>query len=282
MPASLLHKSELESLLTGPTPIISAFGTAPVNYTLKEASVDLSIGDIFVPGTSKDEPGGLANARDEIPLGQGQTVVIRTAEQLALPKGISAIGFPPSTEISLPGLLTTNPGLVDPGFTGPLHLTVINMGKEPFTLRRGDRIMRLLIFRNPNVSGGPDAGQVSPLTEKVMSKLSHEFLDVSDRAKTAATEAISTSDRRTRLFAIWLPILTIVAAAVGAYIASYQALKSDFVSRDENLTAQIAATNERVAKLETREATATEMRDLRDAVTRLQDQVSTSRKKANE
>src|SRR5262249_24020852 len=134
-------------------------------------SLDLTIGEIFIPGTSPDDLGGSNRAKREHNLGQGHTAVIRTREILRMGPHRAAIGFPPA-HVSLKGLLMTNPGHIDPGYEGPLHCTVINMGQESYALNRGDRLIRVLIFemddgqqRAPLPGGlpvGPTPSQISP------------------------------------------------------------------------------------------------------------------------
>jgi dCTP deaminase len=101
---------------------------------IQAASLDLSIGGIFVPGTEPDKPGGAYTPLTEVNLAQGHTAVIRTKEKLHVGPRLAGIAFPPAS-LSLKGLLTTNPGHVDPGYHGPLHLTVINMSRLPFGLK---------------------------------------------------------------------------------------------------------------------------------------------------
>jgi deoxycytidine triphosphate deaminase len=92
------------------------------NEQIKPASLNLTIGEIFVPGAAKAELGGVDNPiTNHFPLEQGATVVIRTAEIVRLIDNRSAIAFPPS-HVSLKGLLMTNPGHVDPGYVGPLSV----------------------------------------------------------------------------------------------------------------------------------------------------------------
>lgn len=62
-----------------------------------------------------------------------------------MPAKLAGIGFPP-TSVSAKGVLMTNPGHVDPGFIGHLQFTLINMGKDRFTLAQADRIVTLLLF----------------------------------------------------------------------------------------------------------------------------------------
>lgn len=39
------------------------------------------------------------------------------------------------------------PGVIDPGFTGELMACVINLGKEPITIKRGDRVAQLIFHK---------------------------------------------------------------------------------------------------------------------------------------
>jgi len=75
----------------------------------------------------------------------GETVVIRTREVLNLSNKTAAIGFPPSS-MSRKGILTTNPGHVDPGYKGVFHITLINMGRREYPLQEGKLIITLLFF----------------------------------------------------------------------------------------------------------------------------------------
>ena len=45
------------------------------------------------------------------------------------------------------GLLMTNPGHVDPGYSGRLHLTVINMSRSDMVLRCKDAILTVIFYK---------------------------------------------------------------------------------------------------------------------------------------
>ena len=107
--------------------------------------MDLHIGDIFLPGVSDNDLGSHKKPLTQYPLPEGHTAVVVTAETLHLKGSIGAFGFPPSS-VSFQGLLTTNPGHVDPGYSGRLRFAVINMGKATYTLRRGAIIASLFFF----------------------------------------------------------------------------------------------------------------------------------------
>lgn len=49
--------------------------------------------------------------------------------------------------LPLNGMLIVNIGYIAPGYVGKLHFTVINLGKENLTLRKGDIITALLLFK---------------------------------------------------------------------------------------------------------------------------------------
>lgn len=161
------------------------------NSRIQPASVDLTIGDIFLPEMYEDQKGSIQNPFHYYDLRSGHTAIVQTKEELDLPSDLAAIGFPPS-RVSSRGLLMTNPGHVDPGYKGRMKFTVINMGRESYPLKTGDMIVTLLFFRldppakksfserNPNIPG--NVGQ------EELSKLGRDFLDVERRAANIATK----------------------------------------------------------------------------------------------
>ena len=52
----------------------------PGDERIKRASLDLTIGKIFLPETPPGNLGGINNPRQKTPLSQGQTALIETAE----------------------------------------------------------------------------------------------------------------------------------------------------------------------------------------------------------
>lgn len=169
---------------------------------IKGASLNLKIGKIFVPGKDLLELGSVGKPLSVFSLKQGATVVIKTSQKIKLNARQTAIMFPPN-HVSLKGLLMTNPGHVDPGFEGYLHVTIINMGSEPAELRVGDQVIRLMVFeldRNVQNPYGPGS---DPVTEELMKNLSFDFFDISDRIKSE----IENQERKTKILAIVLPII---------------------------------------------------------------------------
>jgi dCTP deaminase len=189
---------------------------------IQAASVDLHIGGIFVPGSTPGALGSSASPRTDLALGAGATAVVSTHETCRFPESIGAICFPPA-RVSSKGLLTTNPGHVDPGFKGRLSFTVINMGREPYALKAGDAIVTLLLFElSPSAALGysqrrSGAVRDKPVNDELLNRLSHDFLDVTKRAESAA----KTEEHRARRWALIagaIPTsLTLILAVVGLW-----------------------------------------------------------------
>lgn len=231
--ASLLRDSEIEDRLRAPVSLIDNFDLTVLGTPrspVKGASLELTIGDIFVPGIEYPNLlGGVGNPRAQLSLGSGQTAVLRSREKVRMPKDVAGIGFPPSTRVSLAGLLSTNPGHIDPDYTGHLHLTVVNIGKDDFYLRRGDRFMRVLLFELSGESSFPIGEPPSPLTEELLNRLSHDFLDVDNRARKAAkAEELSLRARQ-----VWATVFT-------AFVTAALALGYQFYSQQKELVSQIS------------------------------------------
>jgi len=149
MAVRLLKDDELVGYVSGTKPLITGV-PQPANWygddsPIQPSSIDLHIGDIFLPGVKKDDPGGVFRPKTEHILGPGRTAVVLTQEEFQLPGDIAGIGFPPS-HVSFQGILMTNPGHVDPGYAGPMRFTVINMGSQDYILRRGDEIVTMLLI----------------------------------------------------------------------------------------------------------------------------------------
>src|SRR5262245_2776088 len=117
----LLRDSQIQDLLKATEPLVKNFPPSTLavdDYTsdsrVQSASLDLSVGNIYIPEIDKDELGGTNKPVSDHVIEPGHTAVVETHEILDFPGNIAAIGFPPS-RMSAKGLLTTNPGHVDAG-----------------------------------------------------------------------------------------------------------------------------------------------------------------------
>ncbi len=147
-----------------------------IDGKIQAASLDLTIGSIFIPGSEPAKPGGANCPKLYHSLATGQTAIIVTKEELRLAPDLAGIGFPPAS-VSLKGLLMTNPGHIDPGYRGRLHLTVINMSSAPFSLKSGERIIRVLFIpltQNPSAPYNARRGisSTQPITPQLLEDLS--------------------------------------------------------------------------------------------------------------
>jgi dUTP pyrophosphatase len=95
----------------------------------EDAGMDLrSVSDIVLePGLPRLVPTGLA-----IELPSGFEAQIRPRSGLALNQAIT---------------LPNSPATIDPGYRGEIRVILLNLGREPYTIHRGDRIAQMVIAR---------------------------------------------------------------------------------------------------------------------------------------
>ena len=90
-----------------------------------DLSADVSSDVILMPGDIK-----LISAGIYISIPEGYEAEVRPRSGLAIKHGIS---------------LVNTPGTIDSDYRGLVNLIMINHGKEPFTIRRGERIAQMVI-----------------------------------------------------------------------------------------------------------------------------------------
>jgi len=215
----LLRDFELIANITAPAPAVPYIEGVelPANPYSKESpvqssSIDLHIGNIYLPGEKETDLGGAQNPKSDHVLKTGETAVVTTKEILHLPGNIAALGYPPS-RVSFKGLLVTNPGHVDPGYEGVMRFTVINMAKDAYPLERGKEIVTLLLFSMENPAHSDwrqrnPAGSSLP-SQASISRLSRDFVDVRKRARKQGVK-VSTS------IAGGLTVITLILGAISS------------------------------------------------------------------
>jgi dUTP pyrophosphatase len=79
----------------------------------------------------------------------GERVLVPTGVALALPPGHAGFVHPRSGLAARHGISIVNaPGTVDEGYRGEILINLVNLDpREPFTVRRGDRIAQLVVQR---------------------------------------------------------------------------------------------------------------------------------------
>jgi dUTP pyrophosphatase len=81
-----------------------------------------------------------------IELEPGQRELIPTGLQMALPEGYEAQIRPRSGLAWRNGITMLNtPGTIDADYRGEIKVLAVNLGKEPFTCKHGDRIAQMVI-----------------------------------------------------------------------------------------------------------------------------------------
>ncbi len=83
------------------------------------------------------------------PLGRA---LIPTGLTLALPEGVEAQVRPRSGLALKHGVTVLNsPGTIDADFRGHVHVLLVNLSAEPFTVTRGERVAQLVVARHETV-----------------------------------------------------------------------------------------------------------------------------------
>jgi len=96
-----------------------------------------------VAGVPEDAPVGLA---------PGARALIPTGFALELPPGYEAQLRPRSGLALKSGVTVLNsPGTIDADYRGEVKVLLVNLGSEPFTVRRAERIAQLVVARVEHV-----------------------------------------------------------------------------------------------------------------------------------
>lgn len=89
-----------------------------------------------------------ASVEGDTLLAPGSISLIPTGFAIALPPGYEAQIRPRSGLAVKHGIgLINSPGTIDADYRGEVKIAVINLGSEPFRLRRGDRIAQMVVQR---------------------------------------------------------------------------------------------------------------------------------------
>ncbi len=90
----------------------------------------------------------VAAVAEDIVIKPLERVLVPTGLIIELPQGFEAQIRPRSGLALKHGITLLNtPGTIDEDYRGEIKLIVINLGNEPFTIKRGDRIAQLVICK---------------------------------------------------------------------------------------------------------------------------------------
>lgn len=87
-----------------------------------------------------------AAVKEEVVIEPGKRALLPTGIAIALPPGIEAQIRPRSGLAIKNGIgLLNSPGTIDADYRGEIKIILINMGDEPFFVKRGDRIAQMVV-----------------------------------------------------------------------------------------------------------------------------------------
>ncbi len=108
-------------------------------------------GDLPLPAYQTNGASGmdlLAAVEGTMTVEPGAWCMVPTGIRIAVPEGMEAQVRPRSGLALRSGIGVLNaPGTVDADYRGVVSVILFNFGKEPFRIRRGDRIAQLVIQR---------------------------------------------------------------------------------------------------------------------------------------
>lgn len=95
-------------------------------------------------------------------LAPGERMLVPTGIRLEIPRGWEGQVRPRSGLALRHGVTVLNaPGTIDSDYRGEVGVLLINLGEEPYTLRRGERIAQLVVTRVESLEW-EQADQLSP------------------------------------------------------------------------------------------------------------------------
>lgn len=108
----------------------------------------------------------VAALREDLVLAPGARALVPTGLALEVPPGYEVQVRPRSGLAHRHGVTLLNtPGTIDSDYRGPLGVILINLGSEPFVIRRGERIAQLVVapvaraaFREVDLLGASERG----------------------------------------------------------------------------------------------------------------------------
>jgi dUTP pyrophosphatase len=88
----------------------------------------------------------VAAVAEDLVLAPGDRALVPTGFALEVPAGFEVQVRPRSGLAVKHGVtLLNSPGTIDSDYRGPVGVVLVNLGREPFTVRRGERIAQLVV-----------------------------------------------------------------------------------------------------------------------------------------
>jgi dUTP pyrophosphatase len=113
-------------------------------------------GDLPMPRQATPSSAGFdlrARLEEPVEIPPGGRYLVPTGIAIALPEGYEAQVRPRSGLAIRQGLTLLNtPGTIDADYRGEVRVILVNLGGEPVTVERGDRIAQMIVHRLPKVT----------------------------------------------------------------------------------------------------------------------------------
>jgi len=107
--------------------------------------------DLTLPSYETEGSSGMdlrAAVGEKVLLNPGEIKLIPTGLAVAVPRGYEAQIRPRSGIALKHGIgMVNSPGTIDSDYRGEIKLIMINWGRNPFVIRRGDRVAQMLVSR---------------------------------------------------------------------------------------------------------------------------------------
>lgn len=117
--------------------------------TVKIQRTDKSATDVALPSYATEGSAGMdvrAAITDDVVIEPGDVTTIPAGFIIELPKGYEAQIRPRSGLAAKHSIGVLNaPGTIDSDYRGEVRIILMNFGKQPFTVRRGDRIAQMVV-----------------------------------------------------------------------------------------------------------------------------------------
>lgn len=115
-----------------------------ITWLLPPAQQDLSLPSYETAGSAGMDVAAAIDA--SLTIAPGEIVLVSTGFAVAIPPGFEIQVRPRSGLAVKHGVTIVNsPGTIDADYRGEVKVGLINLGRQPFTLRRGDRIAQLVL-----------------------------------------------------------------------------------------------------------------------------------------
>ena len=100
---------------------------------------------VYAHGPGEDAAMDLRSV-ERVVLAPGSPQGVPTGIAIELPRGHEA-QVRPRSGMALKHAITVNFGTIDPGYRGEVRVILLNLGREPYTIRAGDRIAQMIVAK---------------------------------------------------------------------------------------------------------------------------------------